>query len=186
MIESPATDLEINGFTFVKALTETTSFYNFTNGLVKFDPGNADRQVPGSRGYYKNPFFEQLLINLLPLVEQYTGYQLFKTYSYLRLYHPGERLEPHIDRVACEVTVSLCLGSEGLPWPLWIRDRDGKKHSFEMTAGDAVIFKGVELSHWRDVNTFGNCSYVFLHYVNQFGPYADQKDDTLNNRKMHY
>jgi hypothetical protein len=187
MINNSADEMDIRGCTFIKGLlTETSSFYNFVDNLVKFNPGKADLQVKGARGYYKNPLFERLLINLQPSIERLTGYRLFKTYSYLRIYHTREELFAHIDRLACEITVSICIDNENRPWPLWVRGRDGVDHSFEMTAGDAVIFRGTELQHWRKENTFGNCTYVFLHYVNQFGPYADQKDDMQNKKCSHY
>lgn len=161
----------------VKGLTDTKSYYNFVNHLAKVGRGKADTQVEGSIGFYKNPLFEQLLTDLLPEIERHTGYQLYKTYSYGRVYHLGEELAAHKDRKACEITVSLCLGTEDRTWPIWIHDRENKDHAIEIEPGDALIFKGVELKHWREPNTFGDCVYAFLHYVDQNGPYADQKDD---------
>jgi hypothetical protein len=169
------------GFMMVKGLIDTASYYTFINKLVEFGKGTYDKQVPGSNGFYKNPLFEKLLEHLLPAIEQHSGYQLYKTYSYARQYHLGEELKIHRDRNACEVTVSLCLGNEGIPWPIWIRDKDKKIHSIESEPGDAVIFKGVELPHWRDPNTYGACAQVFLHYVDREGPYADERDDKKTN-----
>ncbi|OCX50637.1 hypothetical protein BEL04_22975 [Mucilaginibacter sp. PPCGB 2223] len=173
-----------NGYKFVKGLVDDTSAYwKIMNRLVELGKGKQDPQVPGSQGFYKEPFFEKLLEHLLPDVEQQSGYKLYKTYSYARQYHLGEELKIHRDRHACEVTVSLCLGNEGQPWPLWLKDRSGQNHAFALEAGDAFIFKGIELVHWREPNTFGACSQVFLHYVDRDGPYAAEKDDL--NRKGH-
>jgi hypothetical protein len=52
-------------------------------------------------------------------------------------------------------------------------------HSFLLRPGDALLFKGIELTHWREKNTFGPCSQVFLHYVDQNGPYAYCRDDLV-------
>ncbi|MDR3697530.1 hypothetical protein [Mucilaginibacter sp.] len=169
-----------NGYLFVPGLIDAAPYYNIIKKLSEIGRGNNnDKQVPGAITYYKEPFFEQLLIYILPEIELYTGYELYKTYSYARYYHLGDELKPHTDRKACEITVSLTLGYEGRPWPLWIQDRKQNAHAFSLAAGDAVIFKGIELLHWREQNTYGDCGQVFLHYVDKNGPYADEVDDKL-------
>ena len=177
------TSFKEKGYKYVKGLIDTTNYRKLMNRLEELGKGTHDKQVPGSLGFYKEPFFEKLLEHLLPEIEKRSGYKLYKTYSYARQYHLGEELKIHRDRYACEVTVSLCLGNEGKPWPIWLRDREKNKHSFALEAGDAFIFKGVELPHWRELNTFGPCSQVFLHYVDQEGPYAAERDDL--NKKGH-
>jgi hypothetical protein len=182
---SDQNNFQEKGFMMVSGLADTTSLYMFIKKLVDLGKGQSDKQVPGAVGFYKNPLFEKLLENLLPAVEQHTGYSLYKTYSYARKYNIDDELKRHLDRPACEVTVSLCLGNDDKPWPIWVLDKDKNKHCFEMQAGDALIFKGVELLHWRQPNVFGPCANAFLHYVDRHGPYADQKDD-LKNTKGHY
>jgi alkylated DNA repair dioxygenase AlkB len=113
----------------------------------------------------------------LPKIEQLTGHQLYKTYSYARQYEIGNSLKPHRDRKACEITATLALGVEEDIWPIWLEDGAKTHHSFLLKPGDALIFRGHELSHWREENTFGRCSQVFLHYVDRNGPYAYCKDD---------
>jgi len=179
MLETAA-NFHKNGFTFVKGLADTSVYYNFINKLVELGKGKQDNQVPGSKGFYGELIFEKLLEHLLPVVEINTGYQLFKTYSYARQYHLGEELKIHRDRHACEITVSLCLGNEDKAWPIWICDREKQFHSFALEPGDAVIFRGIELQHWREPNTYGACGQAFLHYVDKNGPHADQKDDLKN------
>lgn len=177
------------GFIYIKGLTDTSTHALFVDKLLELGKGKTnDLQVPGSISFYKEPIFEKLLLYLLPLVENYTGYSLHKTYSYARKYNLGDELKPHTDRHACEITVSLCLRNESKPWPIWVMDKKGQAHSFVMEAGDAVIFKGIELNHWREPNIYGICSQVFLHYVNQYGIYANQKDDRKqsNNPQGHY
>jgi len=176
-----------NGYKFVKGLMNDTSNYRkMMNRLVELGKGKHDQQVPGSQGFYKEALFEKLLEHLLPAIEEHSGYKLYKTYSYARQYHLGEELKKHRDRHACEVTVSLCLGNEGETWPLWLKDRHGENHSFALEPGDAFIFKGIELVHWREPNTFGPCSQVFLHYVDQDGPYASERDDKGRTAHQNY
>jgi len=134
-----------------KLITNTAPYAFAMKRLIDLGKGNdKEKQVPGAVSFYKEPFFETLLINLLPSIENQTGVELFKTYSYGRYYHLNEELKPHTDRKACEITASLCLQNEADSWPIWIKDRNGVNHSFSMHAGDAVIFKGIELEHWRE------------------------------------
>jgi hypothetical protein len=48
----------------------------------------------------------------------------------------------------------------------------------DMQIGDAVLYKGMEVEHWREKYTEGQWqAQVFLHYVDANGLYADQKYD---------
>lgn len=150
----------------------------FFGKLVESGRGDVnDKQVPGATSFYKEMLFEKLLEHLLPKIETLTGYELFKTYSYARRYEIGNELKPHVDREACEITATLALGADGEIWPIWVEDREKKHHSFSLAPGDALIFRGMELRHWREKNRYGSCSQVFLHYVDRNGPYARCKDD---------
>lgn len=171
-------DFQKQGYLYVPCLIDTSAYYRFFGKLVESGRGDVgDKQVPGSTGFYKEMLFEKLLEHLLPKIEAHTGHELFKTYSYARRYELGNELKPHVDREACEVTATLALGFEGEIWPIWVEDRAKVHHSFLLRPGDALIFRGVELNHWREKNSFGPCSQVFLHYVDRNGPYANCKDD---------
>jgi hypothetical protein len=54
-----------------------------------------------------------LLEDLLPHFEKACGKRLYPTYSYARLYKPGEELKKHKDRPACEISATITLGFEG-------------------------------------------------------------------------
>jgi hypothetical protein len=48
----------------------------------------------------------------------------------------------------------------------------------DMQVGDAVLYRGMEVEHWREKYTEGQWqAQVFLHYVDADGPHADQKYD---------
>ncbi|MFZ2403636.1 MAG: hypothetical protein WAW41_00755 [Methylobacter sp.] len=171
-------EFQKNGYLYVPALIDTSAYLSFFKKLVELGRGDSnDQQVPGSRGFYKEILFEKLLEQLLPKIEFHTGHELFKTYSYARQYEMGNKLKPHIDRKACEITATLALGVEDDIWPIWVEDRSKAPHSFLLQPGDALIFRGMELQHWREENKHGPCSQVFLHYVDRNGPYAYCKDD---------
>ena len=47
----------------------------------------------------------------------------------------------------------------------------------ELEPGDAVLYRGMVLEHWRDPYEGVRAAQVFLHYVDQDGPHAEWKFD---------
>ena len=137
----------------------------------------ADPDWPGTPVAYGDVVMEHMLERLRPQVEAASGRRLFPTYSYLRLYKTGNALRPHLDRPACEISLSLNIGQEPpVAWPLWLRGSSGP-HAVELQPGDAVMYRGMELEHWRDRYEGVRAAQVFLHYVDQDGLHADWKFD---------
>ena len=116
--------------------------------------------------------------SLLPLVkdkmEQVTGKTLLPTYSFARIYYAGSELTIHRDRPACECSVTVCIENDSTNWPICIKDRAGNSHSVPQQPGDALVYSGHELEHWRDVFRGQEHVQCFLHFVDANGPYADQ------------
>ena len=116
-------------------------------------------------------------MDLLPQAEDITQLKLFPTYSYFRVYHRGDVLAKHTDRESCEISLSLCLGYEGdKPWPLMVEGPQGIS-SADLAPGDALLYRGIECPHWRETLANERNAQVFLHYVDQNGPYAEFKYD---------
>jgi hypothetical protein len=137
----------------------------------------ADPDWPGTPVSANDTVMEHMLERLRPDVEAATGRRLFPTYSYLRLYQTGNALKPHRDRPACEFSLSLTLGQEPpAPWPLWIRGHSGA-NAVALQPGDAVLYQGMALEHWREPYEGVRLAQVFLHYVDQDGPHAEWKFD---------
>jgi len=127
---------------------------------------------------YGDPVLDGLMNALVQRVEYCTGLSLFPTYSYARVYHRGDELKPHRDRRACEISVSLNLGQQPqTPWPLCIQGRDKVSASAILNPGDALIYHGIELTHWRKPYEGDEIAQVFMHYVNQNGPNAGERFD---------
>ena len=137
----------------------------------------SDPEWPGTPVAYGDLVMEHMLERLRPQVELATGLRLWPTYSYLRLYQHGNALRPHRDRPACEVSFSLNLGQEpAAPWPLWLRAECGPQ-AVELQPGDGVLYRGMELEHWREPYAGVRAAQVFLHYVEQDGAHAEWKYD---------
>ena len=136
-----------------------------------------EQDVTAAPGAYADPVMEHLLERLRPVVEAATGLALYPTYSYVRLYAQGDALAPHRDRPSCEISLSLTLGQEPpAPWPLWIRGPEGELAA-RLEPGDALLYRGIDCEHWRERYDGTRLAQVFLHYVNQDGPYAAWKFD---------
>jgi hypothetical protein len=175
------TSFETNGFVFVKGFIDTQSietisrYMEFSLYQDKFDDDD-----PTSRySKYADPLIETVLQNSLSHVEEITEKALHPTYSYSRVYVQGDELEPHVDRPACEVSVTVNVATKGSLWPIWMKAPGKEPISFVLEPGDAVVYKGCEVTHWREkaVDTEINVQFM-MHYVDQQGPCAAFKWDT--------
>jgi len=148
--------------------------------LVAKQATHKDEQCPLSQAVHGAEVFDSLLVQLLPHFETASGKRLLPTYSYARLYAPGDELKNHVDREACEISATVTLGFEGDVWPIYMGDDMEKANSSEirMNVGDAVLYRGMEKYHWREKYTEGKWqAQVFLHYVDADGPYKDHVFD---------
>lgn len=135
----------------------------------------ADRQVLAAPTLYGDVLTDALLQQQTAKVEQAVGCALSPTYSYVRLHGPGATLPIHLDRPACEITVSVNIGGDA-PWPLWLRTDSGDV-AIDLRVGDALIYEGVVIPHWREPFVGTRQVQCVLHYVRRDGPFASQKFD---------
>ena len=138
-----------------------------------------DDQCSKSEAVHGAMAFDKLLVDLLPHFEKASGKRLYPTYSYARLYAPGEELTNHTDRESCEISATLTLGFDGDVWPIYMGD-EGKANASKiyMAVGDAVLYRGMDKHHWRETYTEGKWqAQVFLHYVDADGLHKQWKFD---------
>jgi len=136
-----------------------------------------DDQVPNTPAGYGDPAFDGLLEYLRPSVEKHSGLRLLPAYSYFRRYKRGDVLKRHRDRKACEISLSLNIGQRPAePWPLCV-ESERESFSASLLPGDALLYRGIDLFHWREVYEGEALVQVFLHYVDRDGPHADKKFD---------
>ena len=134
-----------------------------------------DPQVPETYSHYSDIAMETLLEKLVEPMSKETGLNLIPTYSYARIYKKGDVLKRHKDRYSCEVSMTMNLGGD--PWPIYLEpsgetDKEGVK--IDLEPGDALIYRGCEVEHWREVFEGENCGQVFLHYNDASGENAEQ------------
>tara|TARA_R100001591_G_scaffold102829_1_gene109923 strand:+ start:33 stop:557 length:525 start_codon:yes stop_codon:yes gene_type:complete len=127
--------------------------------------------------WYKDPLMISLLDTKLNLVEKESNLKLFPTYSYWRYYIFGATLSKHTDRGACEISITACIKKYD-NWPLIIN-----KDKIELEEGEALMYAGCDQPHGRPgVYKGEGMAQVFLHYVNQTGPYKEHAYDNIHKK----
>lgn len=135
----------------------------------------ADPTFGGAKSAYR--LYDDLLELKIPHVEELVGKRLYPTYSYSRIYRNGHYMEPHKDRDACEYSVSITMGygNVGKPYPICFGTEE-----LHLDINEMVVYKGRDVVHWRDVWDCPDDAWqvqIFLHYVDQDGPFASERND---------
>jgi hypothetical protein len=158
-------------------LVKTVTRYALLKEAYAFTPD--ERQVVGAHAVYSDYLMESLLIQYFPLVEWATGLSLSPTYSFYRVYRRGQELPPHKDRPSCEVSMTVSYGfdysGKDYVWPIFMN-----RTSLAMDQGDAAIYRGCDIEHWREPFDVPQGSYhvqCFYHYVDKNGPYSEYAYD---------
>lgn len=144
-----------------------------------------DDQCPLSESCYGDPVFDNLLQKLAEPLSNHLGVSLLPTYTYARIYRPGEVLERHRDRPSCEISGTMTLGfdpSEKI-WPIYFAkgENDFVGESLNIEVGDLVMYRGNELPHWRPAFKGTWQVQVFFHYVDANGLHKEYKYDKRPN-----
>lgn len=168
-------EFDKNGYLIIKSLWDPEELYceppkikgqyNYYGKLDKVSHIPTESQVNGSTSRYYYPPYKIIHTQIRLKIEKIIGKKLYNTYYYDRFYNPGQSLSNHIDRAACEISVTLHISSNIKDsWPIWIKTPDtyddpikktnileiGKNHSAILNPGDAMIYKGCERPHWRN------------------------------------
>jgi len=135
-----------------------------------------DDQCPLSDAVYGDPIFDDLLQKFAAPIGGQIGKKLIPTYTYARIYRPGEVLKRHKDRPACEISATMTLGFDAKRvWPIYFDEE--KEICVDLMPGELAVYKGCEILHWRTAFKGKWHVQVFLHYVDANGPYKDHAKD---------
>tara|TARA_B100001057_G_scaffold281311_1_gene281676 strand:- start:103 stop:708 length:606 start_codon:yes stop_codon:yes gene_type:complete len=126
---------------------------------------DGDPQSPETYSCYSDIAMETLLTIIHSKLEKKTKLKLAPTYTYTRLYKNGDELKRHQDRFSCEISATLNLGGD--MWPIYLEDANKKDVKVKLNPGDLLIYRGIELPHWRKPFDGYMCGQVFLHYNNK-------------------
>ena len=143
------------------------------------------QQIPNTYCHYGNIAMETLLLKCQPVMEKATALKLYPAYTYARIYKKGDELKRHKDRFSCEISTTMNLGGDD--WPIYLSPNenvgppDGKNITVaseakgvkvDLKPGDMLVYRGVDLEHWREKFKGTECVQVFLHYNNRKTPGA--------------
>lgn len=117
-----------------------------------------DDQVPDAFSMYGDPMMETYLQELKPKFQSVAEKKLKESYAYCRLYRNGNELRRHRDRFECELSSTMFLG--GQVWSIYFEP----DIEVVLQQGDAILYKGMELDHWRNKFEGDVCTQVFFHY----------------------
>lgn len=129
---------------------------------------DGDPQAPNSFSTYNYTPFLELLCEKTPEISQAIGETVLPTYSYVRIYKNGSVLKRHVDRDACEISLTLHLHGDQ-SWPIWIETPSGEEVKVDLKPGEAMVYLGKKAPHWRDEYGGEYYTQVFLHYVRSRG-----------------
>lgn len=119
--------------------------------------------------YHDADFNQQLMHDLLPVHEEWSGVRLKPATCYgIRVYQDGSYLLNHSDHAATHIVSStICVDSDlEEPWPLYVEDDEGKVHEIDMKPGDMVFFEGARLVHGRPYAMNGSFfASIFVHFT---------------------
>jgi hypothetical protein len=166
LVDKFLTNEEVNILHNYTKLTHTANKTDFSNWIPT-----------GDTWYYCDALMESLLMSKINKVENICGKKLFPTYSFWRMYTNQAEMAEHTDRPSCEISITINLGGDK-PWAIYMDDTP-----ITLNPGQAVIYLGQEISHYRKLFDGDYCSQVFLHYVDQNGPNAEYK---LDKRGAHW
>ena len=158
---------ELADFVFNYLRMKKQTFYTLKRlgGDVRLLGTDGDPQAPGTYSCYSDIAMETLLTIIHGKLEKKTKLKLAPTYTYTRLYKNGDELKKHKDRFSCEISGTLNLGGD--LWPIYLEDANKKEVKFKLNPGDLLIYRGIELPHWRKPFDGYMCGQVFLHYNNK-------------------
>lgn len=207
---SSSESFKAQGYLYVPAvLTKEQCEYivNRIWNLQKLGKFQYDSQCPISEAFYSDIEFDKLLITLAARFSEITGYKLWPTFSYARIYRPGETLKWHYDRPSCEISSTVTLEYDAdSNWPIYFGNalnRDSKsekeweeykKHMKDLTdengvssdksgvpytiePGDGMMYMGEIRPHWREKFTGKWHIQIFFHYIDSNGKYRHLKLD---------
>lgn len=160
-----------NNFIYIPNFISTDRAMELANKFSNFCITNdleGDTQAENSHSAYNYIDFLELLCEKTPEVSKFIGETVLPTYTYARVYKEGSDLKHHVDRDACEISLTLHLAGD-TDWPIYIAKPNGEEVKLSLKSGDAMLYLGCDADHWRDRFNGSQYVQVFLHYVRSRG-----------------
>ena len=135
-----------------------------------------DQRAYSSYEKHGDSLTEAVLLKKLPLVSKISGKELYPTYSYVRIYQEGDVMERHVDRPSCEISLTVNIFTKENRSIFYVEDLNSNVKEFDIEPGDALMYLGEEIYHWRKPIEKDQFLVQFmLHYVDKNGKNKDFK-----------
>jgi hypothetical protein len=140
--------------------------HSIRRGLIPLGDAQSPRRYAAHNESVARFFHHQIASAVSAVV----GEAIKPSYVYVASYLSGAELKKHIDRQQCEFSVTLCLDFSPEPelatsWPIRLDTREGAVTVYQ-ALGDALVYRGTEVPHYRHVLAPGRTSTsIFFHYV---------------------
>ncbi|WP_430412127.1 hypothetical protein [Kordia sp.] len=167
-----------NGYAVVEKVFDEEAIKAFSEYFLMSE----NRQTLDSRFYnlnarkikYGNELGDSILLSLKPIVEKITGYNLHPMFSLSCVYREGAELGRHKDSESSTISATLTLGcNPKTGWNILLDDKGVTKEAV-MGQGDFLVFRGNEMTHWREPFTGEFQIQVFMFYTDADGPFAEE------------
>lgn len=138
-----------------------------TGGMTLGDSGSPRRFVAYNESVAR--FFHRQLTRVVSAV---AGVRVKPSFAYVGSYQSGADLSAHIDRLQCEYAITLLIDYtpepvDQSPWPFYLETSKGTVAIWQ-GIGDALLYRGRELIHYRKQLAEGRTSTsIFFYYVDQ-------------------
>ena len=163
---------KLKNFLTLEEIALLKDYVIIRNRINEYPPKSDEVSQEPNFYMYGDAVFDSLMLQKRKRVEEETGLKLLPTYSYFRMYTQYSSLKKHSDRPSCEISVTALIDSDGTEWPIYM---DGNPVYLE--PGEAAIYLGAEVEHWRDEFKGDYASQVFMHYVDRDGSHTDYYKD---------
>ena len=122
--------------------------------------------------FYKDPLIETISSKKRSLIEKEINIELYETYTFWRCYTYGAELKKHTDRPSCEISATVFIDSDKNDWGIFMDET-----KVMLNKGDALIYNGCNVEHWREPFDGDYHIQAFLHYVDKHGEHSNYKGD---------
>jgi len=176
-------EFEKNGWLYLKNIFTRSEIATIRRGAYKNNINLYQPEYDKTRGnvimFYSPKYAVFAVKKAKIIIEELIGEEIIPTYWFMTAYPNKSYLKCHIDRPSCEISLSITIDSP-TKWPLQILDSNNKKQKINIDIGSALLYKGIDLPHWRSPLNCGkneNHVQLFLHYVRKNGKYKEYAYD---------
>ena len=129
---------------------------------------------------YGDLAFDSILLGKKSELEGYTGVDLLPSFTEAILHKKNSVSSGHTDRENCQISLSVCLGFEGPKiWPLWIKEKNGKKIEVQLKKGDAIVYRETDVESWREPYAGFQQAQLLIHYSDKNTPNSKPYDNRV-------